>query len=112
LTGHDPDFHAFLGGNTAGARHINQRAISFILDPAFNPYFAAGAHKFLFVESSMTPPPGHLDGVNGIIASGYVQGTDFDRVDASGLNAALSQLGTVYGGIVVASDFGGILTQA
>ncbi|PWU08507.1 MAG: hypothetical protein C5B50_29435 [Verrucomicrobia bacterium] len=112
LTGHDPDFHAFLGGNTAGAAHINQRAISFIMNPAFNPYVAAGAHKFLFVESSIAPPPGHTDGVNGIGASGYVSGTDFDRVDASGLNSALNQLGTVYGGLVVASDFGGILTQA
>ena len=33
LTGHDPDFHAFVGGNAAGAQHINQRAIDFIMDP-------------------------------------------------------------------------------
>ncbi|PWU21513.1 MAG: hypothetical protein C5B50_01585 [Verrucomicrobia bacterium] len=109
LTGHDPDFHAYIGGNKVGAQDINKRAIAFIMDPAFNPYWNK---KFLFVEASITPPSGHTDGVNGIIASGYVQGTDFDRVDASGLNAALNQLGTTYGGIVVASDFGGILTQA
>jgi hypothetical protein len=111
LTGHDPDFHASLGGNAVGAAHINQRAISYIMDPAFNPYAAAGAHKFLFVESSIAPPAGHTDGVNGIIASGYTLGVDFDRVDASGLNAALNLLGSVYGGLVVGSDFGGILTQ-
>lgn len=112
LTGHDPDFHAQLGGNAAGAQHINQAAINFVTNPAFNPYAAAGVSKFLFVESSISPPGGHTDGVNGIIASGYTQGVNFDRVDASTLNTALNQLGTNYSAIVVASDFGGILTQA
>ena len=27
LTGHDPDFHAFVGGNSTGAAHINQIAM-------------------------------------------------------------------------------------
>ncbi len=112
LTGHDPDFHAFVGGNLDGARHINQRAIDFIMDPAFNTYKAGGVNKFLFVESKISPPSGHVNGVNGIIASGYTLGVDFDHVDASGLNAALDQLGTTYSGLVVASDFGGVLTQA
>jgi hypothetical protein len=111
LTGHDPDFHAFVGGNAAGAQAINQAAINFITDPGFNPYTATD-HKFLFVESSISPPSGHVDGVNGIIDSGYTLGTDFDRVDASGLNAALDSLGSTYDAIVIASDFGGILTQA
>ncbi|MFB2924284.1 MULTISPECIES: PEP-CTERM sorting domain-containing protein [Aerosakkonema] len=112
LTGHDPDFHAFLGGNTAGARKINNVAIDYVMDPAFNTFVAGGINKFLFVESQITPPGGHVNGVNGIIASGYTLGTDFDRIDASGLNAALDQLGTTYSAIVVASDFGGVLTQA
>lgn len=112
LTGHDPDFHALLGGNSTGAQHINQRAISYIMDPAFNTFSAGGATKFLFVESSISPPPGHVNGIDGIIASGYGLGTDFDHADASNLNAALDQLGTTYAGIVVASDFGGVLTQA
>jgi hypothetical protein len=112
LTGHDPDFHASLGGNLAGARKINTTAISYIMDPAFNNFVAAGAHKFVFVESRISPPAGHTNGVNGIVASGYALGTDFDHHDASTLNAALDQLGTTYGGIVVASDFGGVLTQA
>jgi hypothetical protein len=112
LTGHDPDFHASLGGNTTGARNINQVAITYVTDSAFNSYYAGGVTKFLFVESTISPPPGYTVGKNGIIASGYVEGTDFDAVDASGLNAALNQLGTTYGAIVVASDFGGILTQA
>lgn len=112
LTGHDPDFHATLGGNTTGARHINQVAIGFVTDPLFNPFTAGGVTKFLFVESSINPPGGHTDGENGIIASGYTAGVDYDRINAASLNAALDLLGTTYNAIVVASDFGGILTQA
>jgi len=112
LTGHDPDFHSTLGGNIAGSRRIKNVAISYVLDRAFNSFVAAGATKFLFVESSISPPSGHTVGLNGIVASGYTQGVHFDHADASTLNAALNQLGTVYGGIVVASDFGGLLTQA
>src|SRR5689334_24989142 len=110
LTGHDPDFHA-TAGNTTGARHINQAAINFIMDPAFNTFVAARINKFLFVEANITPPSGHLDGSDGLTASGYTLGTNFDEVDASGLNAALDKLGTSYSAIVVGSDFGGLLTQ-
>ncbi|MCI0540859.1 MAG: hypothetical protein L0Z50_37135 [Verrucomicrobiales bacterium] len=112
LTGHDPDFHAARGGDELGAQHINQIAIGFVTDPGFNVFSLVGVEKFLFVNSSITPPGGHIDGENGIIASGFVEGTDYDRVDAGGLNAALDRLGTTYHAIVVASDFGGILTQA
>ena len=112
LTGHDPDFHAIAGGNTAGAQHINQIAIGFVTDPAFNSYANGGITKFLFVESSISPPPGHVDGINGIIASGYTQGVDFEKHDASDLATELGKLGTKYDALVVASDFGGILTQA
>jgi hypothetical protein len=113
LTGHDPDFHASLGGNTAGAANINTTAINFIRDPGFNP-FTAIAPKFLFVQSNIAPPSGHTVGKAGIIASGYTEGVDFDQHDASTLAAALTQLGQPggYCAIVVASDFGGILTQA
>jgi len=116
LTGHDSDFHASNFAGTAvdspGAVNINQVAIGFIMDPTFNLSVAGGATKFLFVESSINPPAGHRVGKNGIIQSGFTEGTDFDHADASTLNAALDGLGTVYGGIVVASDFGGLLTQA
>lgn len=113
LTGHDPDFHATLGGNTVGAQNINIVAINFIRDPGFNP-FVAIAPKFLFVESHIAVPGGHTVGKNGIVASGYVEGVDFDQADASTLNAALNLLGLPggYSAIVVASDFGGIFTQA
>jgi hypothetical protein len=112
LTGHDPDFHALLGGNTVGARNINTAAIDFILDPAFNPFVAGGTTKFLFVESKISPPGGHTNGVQGIVATGYAPGVDFEHHDATTLDAELDLLGTEYAGIVVASDFGGVLTAA
>ena len=111
LTGHDPDFHALLGGNSTGAQHLNQDAINFVTDASFNPYTTT-AHKFLFVESSISPPSGHTDGEAGLVASGYVAGVDFETHDASTLSTELGLLGTKYDAIVVASDFGGILTQA
>lgn len=113
LTGHDPDFHASLGGNLAGARNINTTAISYVMDAGFNS-FVASAPKFLFVESNIAVPGGHTVGKQGIIDSGYVEGVAFDQVDASGLTAALGLLGVAggYSAIVIASDFGGILTQA
>jgi hypothetical protein len=112
LTGHDPDYHAYAGGNTAGAADINKDAIKFVTDPAFNTFANDGIKKFLYVTSSITPPAGHVDGTNGLIASGYVPGVDFDRADASTLVSALNQLGTKYDAIVIASDYGAILTQA
>lgn len=112
LTGHDPDFHAYLGGNTTGARDLNNVAINYVMDPSYNAFVGA-APKFLFVESSISPPSGHVNGVNGIIASGYALNSDFDFADASTLNTALDKLGIAngYSAIVIASDFGGVLTQ-
>ncbi|MDR4517531.1 MAG: hypothetical protein MRK00_09120 [Nitrosomonas sp.] len=116
LTGHDPDFHASNSSGTAidsiGAVHINQTAINYILDPTFNTFAAGGTSKFLFVESNISVPAGHRHGVNGIIQSGYALGVDFEHHTASTLGAELNLLGTKYAGIVIASDFGGILTQA
>ena len=113
LTGHDPDFHAQSGGgeNPGGAQDINARAIQFILDGTYNPY-SAGAHKFLMVESNISVPGGHRRGTDGIVLSGYTEGVDFEQHNASDLGAELNLLGTKYSGIVVASDFGGILTQS
>ena len=112
LTGHDPDFHATRGPDVPGAINLNNVAIDFILDPAFNSVVAGGTSKFLFVESNIPIPSGHADGELGIIASGYTSGTDYEKHDASTLDAELDLLGSKYAGIVVASDFGGLLTQA
>lgn len=111
LTGHDPDFHGIRGANQTGARNINQVAIDFITDATFNVFTAGGVNKFLFVESRIDVPTGHTEGVDGIVASGFTLGTDFEHHDASTLNGELDLLGTKYNGVVVASDFGGLLTQ-
>ena len=114
LTGHDPDFHATSGAteNPIGARNIISTGVNFITDAGFNPFTAGGVNKFLFVESKGSTPGGHKPGVNGLIATGFSVGLDFDHHDFSTLNAALDQLGTTYNSIVVASDFGGLLRQA
>jgi len=109
LTGHDPDFHS-QAGNTAGAQRINQVAIGFIQDPGYNPFYNT-APKFLFVESNIAVPGGHLRGKNGIVASGYVEGVDFEHHTYLTLMQELNLLGTKYSAIVIASDFGGTLTQ-
>lgn len=112
ITGHDSDFHALLGGNAAGAIKINQVGIGYVTDPAFNVFKSGGIDKFLFVESFIPIPGGHTRGVDGIIASGYAAGTDFEHHDATTLNGELNLLGTKYNAIVVASDYGGTLTAA
>jgi len=112
LTCHDPDFHSFVGGNNLGSRHLITKGVNFIQDPAFNTFVNGGITKILFVESKISPPGGHVNGVNGFTAAGYVLGVDFEHHDATDLNAELNLLGTKYSSIVVASDFGGVLTQA
>ena len=92
LTGHDPDFHATLGGNAFGAQRINQVAIGFVQDPAFNPFYMGGVTKFLFVESTIAPPAGHTVGKAGVVASGYVEGVHFDHHTAATLNATCISL--------------------
>ena len=114
LTGHDPDFHA-VSGSTAqvqGAANLNKTFIDYILDPIFNSTAADGVSKFLFVESNIPVPVGHRVGELGIANSGYTAGTDYEKHDASTLAVELDLLGTKYAGIVIASDFGGLLTQS
>jgi len=118
VTGHDPDFHALSteGPNPSGAININDVAIKFIMDPAFNTYVAGGNQHFLYVEcDTCTVPGGHVNGALGITASagGFPAGTTFETHGAAdGLATALTQLGTKYSAIVIGSDFGGMLTQA
>src|SRR5258707_855870 len=104
LTGHDPDFHAFLGGNALGAQHMDQAAIAFVMDPTFNPFVAGGNQHFLFVEcDTCAVPGGHIDGIPGINASaaGFPAGTTYETHGAAtGLNAELSLLGSKYSAIV------------
>ncbi|MBT9558427.1 MAG: HYR domain-containing protein [Myxococcales bacterium] len=105
LTGHDPDFHA---QDNAGARNLLRAGVNFVRHGSPLPV--------LFVESSLNAIAGHRVGRLGMIASGYVQGTDFVHKNAAALAAMTStqwaNLGSTYSAIVVASDFGGMLTQA
>jgi len=112
LTGHDPDFHAAVGGNATGAINIIQDSMKFITDPAFNTFSAAGINQFLYVEGSTSPPSGNIEGDLGLAAAGFAEGVNYTEADASTLAAQLANLGTKYSAIVIASDFGGNLTQA
>jgi len=112
LTGHDADFHAaYYYGNQAGARNIIRSAINFIRDPDYNT-MVTRTSRVLFVDSNTPPPSGHIDSVLGMAYSGYIQGYHYDVYDYHNLNAGLNLLGTTYDSIVIASDFGGTLTQA
>ena len=95
LTGHDADYHATLV--EPGEINFTQRAVSYVMDPLFNSFVSGGINKFLFVESQIPPPGGHAAGVDGMVASGYTLGTDFDLATAATLHGALNQLGTTYG---------------
>lgn len=127
ITGHDSDFHAAVppeydgvqddGGhnNAPGAQRINQAALAFVLDPRFNSFFASGIEKFLFVEANEADANleySPLLGLQGLIASGFVEGTDFHQHGAGTLADELGLLGTSYSALVVASDCGGSLRQA
>lgn len=113
LTGHDPDFHAQL---TQGARNLLTSGIAFVTGGTYVPgqTFSGtsdpGAGKFLWVESRITPPPGYLIGENGLGAIGLTLGTDYDRVNGAELAALADFSG--YTAIVIASTFGGLLTNA
>lgn len=103
LTGHDPDFHA---DDSSGAQVLLKTAINYVTgNTAFTP-----GHKFLYVQSYISPPGGFRDGNVALNALGLVSGTNYDQVDAAGLAAMSSFAG--YTAIVVASDFGAMLTDA
>jgi len=101
LTGHDPDFHA--QGQASGADELTA-ALNFVTSGTFND----GTTKFLWVESFNAPTSGHRVGFDGLSFVGvgagnvdWVDGAGFASVDLSG-----------YSAIVVASSFGGMLTDA
>jgi hypothetical protein len=102
LTGHDPDFHA---QGSVGAQNLLNSGLNFVTNGTYN----GGVQKFLWVESQIAPPSGHLIGENGLVAIGLTLGTNYDRANA----AALATVNfSNYTAIVVASSFGGLLTRA
>jgi RHS repeat-associated protein/uncharacterized repeat protein (TIGR01451 family) len=106
LTGHDPDFHAFQGGNTVGAQHILQRAVNYVT-------FGKTQPKLLLVTSLVSTRGGTSDPRLGLNAAGF-SGYDVADDGTSGV-AGVLDLHAVnfsnYDVIIVASDFGGWLLQ-
>lgn len=103
LTGHDPDFHA---QQTATGKALLSTALNYVTSGTYN----GGITKFLFIEANISPPANHLDGEGGLTAIGLVNGVDYTRIDAAGFAALTNFSG--YSAIVVASDFGGLTTDA
>lgn len=103
LTGHDPDFHA---QSSVGAQNLLRSGLNFVTAGTFDD---GPATKFLWVESRIPTPAGHLIGENGLNALGLTLGTNYDRVDAAGLATVNF---SNYTAIAVASSFGGLLTRA
>jgi hypothetical protein len=105
LTGHDPDFHTQPGLGNGG--NLLATALSFVTGATYNDHLAGT--KFLWVESAIAAPAGHVKGYNALDDVGALSGVDFDVVNAAGLlTATLSN----YTAIGVASSFGGTLTRA
>lgn len=105
LTGHDPDFHAQPGFGSGAT--LLKTGISFVTGGTFDD--AAPAKKFLWVESNIPVPGGHLRGSLSLDDIGAVAGTNFDVVDAAGLAGVNF---SSYSAIAIASSFGGTLTRA
>ena len=103
LTGHDPDFHAQL---SAGARNLLNAGLDFVTGGTFD---LDDGNKFLWVESRISPPGGHLIGENGLVAVGLALGTHYERANAAELPAINFSDFTA---IAVASSFGGLLSKA
>ncbi len=106
LTGHDPDYHAVDGGNTAGARHMIQQAVAYVTGRKSNP-------KMLLVTDTRNPGSAYIDSRQGMRASGF---TTFDVADDGTAGNGVLDLRTVdfgnYDVVVVASDHGGWLRQS
>ncbi len=123
LSNLDADYHASFDPCSSCFDPASSRAF---IRTSIEWVRAGSTKPFLFVESSITPPfrnyvnndPSqgidgsgafHVAGSVGIAKSGYVEGLDFEKRDASTLADAMTKL-HLYSAIVVASDFGGILT--
>lgn len=104
ITGHDPIWHAGLGGNFVGAQNIATTGIDFARNGSTLP--------FLFIESDDPLPPG-----NAYTEPFLVSALGYTAADYVAMNAAqLALLGdfrtalNLYSAIVVASDHGGMLS--
>ena len=102
LTGHDPDYHA---QTQASGVHELQVALDYVTHGSYDD----GAEKFLYVTSYIALFGDHRDGRVALTgALGLVQGVNFDTANGSEL-AGINF--NDYSAIIVASDYGGILTS-
>jgi hypothetical protein len=107
LTGHDPDFHAQPGAGSGG--DLLQTGISFVTNGTYNQ----AGFKFLWVESTIPVPGGHLRGEDSLSnALSLTLGVNYDRVDGAGFSALSDAQLSSYTAIAIASTFGGTLTGA
>ena len=104
VTGHDADWHAYLGANRLGAQRILQAAIGYVTGGHPGP-------RLLLVTSRALSTPFHADPLPGLEAAGF---STIDVADDGSSGLALD-LNTVdfgqYDAVVVASDHGGWLRQ-
>jgi hypothetical protein len=108
VTGHDPDFHAFLGGNAVGAQNIIDDGLTFTRNGNTAPIL------LLESDTSNVGLGDHTDSEQGLIASGYTAGTTpgnhYVKVNAvtfaSLTLADLEQFSSIF----IPSDHGGTLT--
>jgi hypothetical protein len=103
LTGHDPDFHAQLDG---GAANLLRTGLDFVTGGTAT---LNDGNKFLWVESRISPPAGHLVGEDGLGALGLTLGVNYDRANALELASVTF---SDYTAIAVASSFGALLTRS
>ena len=104
VTGHDPDFHAFLGANAPGAQHIIQRAIAAVTRAQANP-------SVLLVTDLRNPGSGSSDPRSGMTAAGFTYTVADFGSGAPGVLDLHTVVFANYDVVVVASDFGGWLHQ-
>lgn len=105
VTGHDPDYHAYMGPNKLGAQHIVQRAITYVTAGKPNP-------KLLLVTDLRNPGGDQSDPRLGMKASGF---SSFDVADYGSNAPGVLDLKRVnftkYDAVVVSSSTGGWLRQ-
>jgi hypothetical protein len=108
VTGHDPDFHAVTGApgsNTQGARNILNRAVEYVTTGAADP-------ALLLVTGLSSSGSGTLDSRQGLTDAGL----SFDVAYAGAATGDVLDVRVVdfsaYDAVIVASDFGGWLSQA
>lgn len=106
ITGHDPDFHGQPGAGNGAP--LLAAALNFVTGGTYNDSNPL-TKKFLWVESRINVPGGHLRGYNALDDIG-VTAANVDWVDATQL--ALITDFSLYSAIAVASTFGGTLTAA